>query len=71
MNPPKKWKLAITVWLAIYPLITGVFLLFGKYLAQINPLPLRTFVMTIILVPVMVFVLIPFIQKLLANWLKK
>jgi antibiotic biosynthesis monooxygenase (ABM) superfamily enzyme len=71
MKPPKKWKLAIVVWLAIYPLITAVFLLFGTYLNQIQPLPLRTFIMTAILVPIMVFILMPNISKLLAGWLQK
>lgn len=69
MKPPKKWKMAIVVWLAIYPLITIVFLLFGKYLVQINPIPLRTLIMTVILVPLMVFLVMPMIQKLLKNWL--
>jgi antibiotic biosynthesis monooxygenase (ABM) superfamily enzyme len=69
MKPPKKWKMAIVVWLAIYPLITIVFLLFGKYLVQINPIPLRTLIMTLILVPLMVFLVMPLIQKLLKSWL--
>jgi antibiotic biosynthesis monooxygenase (ABM) superfamily enzyme len=71
MKPPKKWKMAIVIWLAIYPLITIVFLLFGKYLVQINPIPLRTLVMTIILVPTMVFLLMPAIMKILGDWLRK
>ena len=25
MKPPKRWKMAIVIWLAIYPLITTVF----------------------------------------------
>ena len=70
MKPPKKWKMAVMIWLAIYPLITTVFAVFGKYLMQINPLPLRTFAITIVLVPIMVFILIPILQKLLGNWLK-
>ena len=71
MKPPKKWKMAIVIWLAIYPLITTIFALFGKLLVQINPLPLRTLAITIIAVPVMVFVLIPFLQKKLHKWLIK
>lgn len=70
MKAPKKWKMAVMIWLAIYPLITTVFAVFGKYLMQINPLPLRTFAITIVLVPIMVFILIPILQKLLGNWLK-
>jgi antibiotic biosynthesis monooxygenase (ABM) superfamily enzyme len=70
MKPPKKWKMAIVIWLAIYPLITTVFAVFGKYLMQIEFLPLRTLSITIVLVPIMVFILIPVLQKLLAGWLK-
>jgi antibiotic biosynthesis monooxygenase (ABM) superfamily enzyme len=71
MKPPKKWKMAIVIWLAIYPLITTIFALLGKQLILINPLPLRTLIITIIAVPIMVFVLIPTLQKLLHNWLSK
>lgn len=71
MKPPKKWKMAIVIWLAIYPLITTIFALLGKQLILIEPLPLRTLIITIIAVPIMVFVLIPTLQKLLHNWLIK
>lgn len=71
MKPPKKWKMAIVIWLAIYPLITTIFALLGKQLILIEPLPLRTLIITVIAVPIMVFVLIPTLQKLLHNWLKK
>ncbi|HRG01490.1 MAG TPA: hypothetical protein PKZ75_10260 [Bacteroidia bacterium] len=71
MKPPKKWKMAIIIWLAIYPLITSIFALLGKQLILIEPLPLRTLIITIIAVPIMVFILIPTLQKLLHNWLTK
>jgi len=71
MKPPKKWKMAIVIWLAIYPLITSIFALLGKQLILIEPLPLRTLIITIIAVPIMVFILIPTLQKLLRNWLSK
>ncbi|MBA4241817.1 MAG: hypothetical protein C0448_13915 [Sphingobacteriaceae bacterium] len=71
MKPPKKWKMAILIWLAIYPLITTIFALLGKQLILIEPLPLRTLIITVIAVPIMVFILIPCLQKLLHNWLSK
>lgn len=71
MKPPKKWKMAIIIWLAIYPLITSIFALLGKQLILIEPLPLRTLIITIIAVPIMVFILIPTLQKLLHKWLTK
>jgi len=71
MKPPKKWKMAVMIWLAIYPLITTVFAIFGKYLMMIEFLPLRTLLITVVLVPIMVFVLIPILQKILGGWLSK
>jgi antibiotic biosynthesis monooxygenase (ABM) superfamily enzyme len=71
MKPPKKWKMAVLIWLAIYPTITLIFAVFGKYLIEINPLPLRTLAITLVIVPLMVFVLLPNLQKLVCNWLTK
>ena len=71
MKPPKRWKMAIVIWLAIYPLITLIFAVLGKYLILIEPLPLRTLLITVIAVPIMAFVLIPTLQKVFHNWLFK
>lgn len=71
MQPPKKWKMAILIWIAIYPTITILFTLLGPQLMKISFLPLRTLVLTLIVVPLMVFVLIPLLQKLLGKWLQK
>jgi len=70
MKQPPKWKFAVMVWIAIYPTITIVTLLIGDYIKNL-PLPLKTLIMTGILVPFMVFVLLPFLGKILGNWLKK
>jgi antibiotic biosynthesis monooxygenase (ABM) superfamily enzyme len=61
--------MAVVVWLAIYPTITLVLWLAGPQIAS-WPLPLRTFLITGVVVPLMVFVLLPVIQRLLAPWLK-
>ncbi len=71
MQPPKKWKMAIVIWMAIYPSVTLMFFLFGKQLSQINPMPLRTLLLTGVLVPLMVFVLLPILQKLFKGWLSR
>ena len=68
MKPPPKWKIAVLIWLAIYPSITLLFFFFGKELLSI-PLPLRTLMITLILVPLMVFILLPALQKLFKSWL--
>lgn len=70
MKPPPKWKTAVLIWVAIYPSITLLSLLFGGPLQQLA-LPLRTLVMTGILVPLMVFVLLPLLNKLFGPWLHR
>ena len=69
MKPPPKWKTAVLVWIAIYPSITILFLFFGEQLEQL-PAPLRTLVLTLILVPLLVFVLLPLLHKTFARWLR-
>ena len=69
MKSPKKWKLAILVWIAIYPTITLILALFGDPLKSL-PLPLRTLVITAIVVPLMVLLIMPMLQKLFSRWLK-
>jgi hypothetical protein len=44
---PKKWKMAILIWIAIYPTVTIVAVLFGNHFEKINLLPLRTLVCSI------------------------
>jgi antibiotic biosynthesis monooxygenase (ABM) superfamily enzyme len=70
-KPPKKWKMAILIWIAIYPTVTLIAILFGNQFEKINPLPLRTLASTIIVVPVAVYALVPALQKLLNNWLSR
>jgi antibiotic biosynthesis monooxygenase (ABM) superfamily enzyme len=70
MQQIKKWKMAILVWALIYPTITLLNLALGSVLAS-QPLPIKTLVLTIILVPLMVFVALPFITKNFQKWLIK
>ncbi len=69
MQPPK-WKFALMVWIAIYPSIMVVQLLIGNQIINL-PMPLRSLIMTGILVPLMVYVLLPLLRKVLGNWLNK
>ncbi|MGH2677617.1 MAG: hypothetical protein ACRDHB_04565 [Actinomycetota bacterium] len=56
-------------WLAIYPALTVTLALLGPVLAP-APLFLRTLVLTAVLVPIMVYVLVPAVQKIFAGWLR-
>jgi antibiotic biosynthesis monooxygenase (ABM) superfamily enzyme len=70
-KPPKKWKMAILIWIAIYPTVTLIATLFGNHLEKIKPLPLQTLVSTLIVVPIAVFAVVPAMQKVLNSWLSK
>ena len=70
MKHPPKWKFAVMVWIAIYPAITLLTYLIGDLIKKL-PLPIKTLIMTGILVPLMVFVLLSILRKLMGNWLNK
>ncbi|MBK8621109.1 MAG: hypothetical protein IPN79_04955 [Saprospiraceae bacterium] len=65
---PPKYKTAIMIWMVIYPTINLIFYLFGDVLNTFV-LPLRTLILTLILVPLMVYVLLPLAQRILKGWL--
>ena len=69
-TPPKKWKLAVLVWFFIYPAITILFFLLAPLMEE-WPFYLRTMLLTIILVPAMVFFALPFINKNCGDWIRK
>jgi antibiotic biosynthesis monooxygenase (ABM) superfamily enzyme len=70
MKTIPKWKMAVMIWLGIYPTITVmIYIIFP--LTEGWPIPLRTLAMTLVVVPIMVFIVLPFLQKLLRNWLTK
>jgi uncharacterized protein len=66
---PPRWKTAVVIWLAIYPSITFLLWLAGPTIAS-WALPLRTLALTAVLVPLMVFLVLPAVQRLLAPWLR-
>ncbi|WP_414585530.1 hypothetical protein [Scytonema sp. PCC 10023] len=67
-NKPPRYKVFLLTWLAIYPLITGIFLLFGKHLSLL-PLPIRTLLLTGVLVYLMTYIVMPRLMALFHNWL--
>ncbi len=62
-------KLFLLTWLAIYPLITIILHFFGKYL-NVLPLPIRTLILTGVLVYLMTYWVMPMLMKLFRNWLR-
>ena len=67
-----KWKMAIVIWLGIYPTITLVLATLGQLILPLKiPIYLKTIPITLVVVPIMVFIVLPFLQKLFNSWLQK
>lgn len=64
MNPKMKLIASLKIWLVIYPSITLFNILFGEQLAVL-PLYQRTFLLTICLVPWMMFAGVPFLDSVI------
>ncbi|WP_016879558.1 hypothetical protein ACF3DV_07785 [Chlorogloeopsis fritschii PCC 9212] len=67
-SQPPRYKIFLLTWLAIYPLITGIFLMFGSLLTAL-PLLLRTLLLTGVLVYLMTYVVMPKLMQVFHGWL--
>ena len=68
ITPPPRYKMALVSWLAVFPLITGISVVFQHFLG-ILPLVLRVAFVTAIAVPTMTYLLMPQMTRLFAWWL--
>lgn len=64
MKAKAKLLASLKIWMVIYPSITAFLFLFGQHLSGL-PLYQRTFILTISLVPWMMFAGLPFLDFLL------
>jgi hypothetical protein len=62
--------MAVLTWVGIYPTITTAMLLLWPVIAPL-PIPLKTLCVTLVVVPTMVWVVLPFLQKRLHAWLNR
>jgi antibiotic biosynthesis monooxygenase (ABM) superfamily enzyme len=65
-SPP--WKVALVTWLTIFSLITVIVRLTGPLLEDL-PLVVRLGITTVIAVPLMTWVVMPRVTRLLRRWL--
>jgi uncharacterized protein len=66
--PPPPWKMALLTWVTIFPLITGVILALNPLLEGFALVP-RLALTTAATVPLMTWVVMPRITRLLRRWL--
>ncbi|MFF5181041.1 antibiotic biosynthesis monooxygenase [Micromonospora sp. NPDC000316] len=65
---PPRWKQAVTIWLAFFPLSLTATLLTSHFLHAV-PLAARVLLMTLCLTPLMTYLVLPLITRALRWWL--
>ncbi|MEO1056426.1 MAG: hypothetical protein AAFY28_05865 [Actinomycetota bacterium] len=70
LAPPNRYRLMVLVWLAVWPLITVIGVVTTP-LMQSMPIIVRTMATTTVMVPIMVGVLIPTINRRFGTWLRR
>jgi antibiotic biosynthesis monooxygenase (ABM) superfamily enzyme len=66
--PPPPYKMALLTWITIFPLITGIVVATGPLLKDL-PVVLKLGITTAIAVPLMTWVVMPRVTRLLRAWL--
>ncbi|MEM8700941.1 MAG: hypothetical protein AAGF82_03880 [Pseudomonadota bacterium] len=70
MTKPSRHKMALVTWLVVYPMITVLLAVLEPVLSDVA-MPLRTLVLSVIMVPAMVYGAMPFAAARLSGWLSK
>jgi antibiotic biosynthesis monooxygenase (ABM) superfamily enzyme len=69
-TPPPRHKQAVLTWLAIYPTVTAVSAVYDATGLTDVALPVRTLALTIVVAPVVIFLVAPALSRLLGPWLR-
>lgn len=70
VTPAPKYKSTFITWLGIFPLVLLVSEIGGQNLAKM-PLVLKSFVLTITVVPMMTYIAMPWLLKLFGGWMHR
>ena len=70
-SQPKRHKQTLLLWMGIYPTITTVLWFLLPLLQARFPLPVITLIVTAIVVPLMSYVVMPFLQMRFASWVRR
>ena len=65
---PPRWKQAVITWLAVYPALTLTLAVLNPMM-ETWPLALRTLLVTVFLVPIVTYVLLPLLNRAFRGWL--
>jgi antibiotic biosynthesis monooxygenase (ABM) superfamily enzyme len=67
---PPRWKQAVTIWLGFFPVSLLAGWLLAPHLVTLN-LVLRTAISTLVLTPIMTYLVLPRVTRALQPWLRR
>ncbi|MET0422831.1 MAG: antibiotic biosynthesis monooxygenase [Actinoplanes sp.] len=70
VQPPPRWKQAVTIWLGFFPVSLLAAVSLNHLLVDLNVV-LRTMISTLCLTPVMTYLVLPQITRVLQPWLRR
>jgi antibiotic biosynthesis monooxygenase (ABM) superfamily enzyme len=65
---PPRYKQAVITWLGVYPILTVTLALLRPVMAT-WPLPLQTLLVTLLLVPLLTYLVFPLLTRAFRAWL--
>lgn len=65
---PPRYKQAVITWLGVYPALTLTLAVLGPTIEP-WPLPFRTLLVTLVLVPVLTWVIFPLLMRIFRSWM--
>jgi antibiotic biosynthesis monooxygenase (ABM) superfamily enzyme len=66
---PPRWKQAVMIWFAFFPLSLAVTLLLGVLVPDLAT-PLRVLLSTVVMTPIMTYLVLPWLTRSLGWWLE-
>ncbi|MDY7089449.1 MAG: antibiotic biosynthesis monooxygenase [Actinomycetota bacterium] len=69
-KPPARWKQAVTIWLGFFPVSLLAAVTLNHLLVDLNVV-LRTLISTLCLTPVMTYLVLPQVTRVLQPWLRR
>ena len=67
---PPRYKLALVTWLGVYPTLTVILALLGPAM-ETWPLPLRTLLVSVVMVVVLSWLILPLLTRVLQGWMSR
>ncbi len=68
VKPPAKYKMVVVIWLCLFPLVSLFNWLLSPHIYN-WPQISKTFIMTLIIVPIMTYIAMPIMRKIFSKWL--